>query len=311
VQSLYFYSSDFHARLKEKVESINPDVVYLQLVRTAHYADGLDRFIRILDFQDAFSLGMQQRVNQEGSVLKQIFLRESKLLGDFERKCLNDFDAFTIISESDKKHIDPNNLKNIRVIPNTVDLSFFKPNALNKSIDLLFVGNMGYKPNIEAARYLVNEIMPLIWEKLPQTTLMLAGANPSKLVKSLESERVKVSGWVDDIRTCYDQSKVFIAPMVSGTGLQNKLLEALAMGLPSVTTPISAKPLAPGYENHVKVGSTSQELASHVIQLLREYQYVDPKNNPQRDYISEHYDSDKIGFDLQQLLLDAIAEKRK
>lgn len=310
VQSRYFYSSDFHATFKEKVCSIKPDVIYFQLVRTARYAEGLDMFPKVLDFQDAFSLGMRQRVNQEGSVLRQIFLLESRLLSDFEKSCLSEFEAFSIISESDKMHIDPGNRKNIRVIPNAVDLSFFKSSSIKKTFDLLFVGNMGYKPNIEAARYLVNEIMPLVWKKFPLATLLLAGANPNKLVKALESERVKVSGWVDDIRTCYDQSRVFIAPMVSGTGLQNKLLEALAMGLPSVTTPISAIPLALGYEAHVKVGSTPQELANHVIQLLSDYQACILKVNNHREYISTHYDTEKIGKDLENLLLSAITKNR-
>ncbi len=311
VQSRYFYSSDFHATLKEKICSIKPDVIYFQLVRTARYADGLEMFPKVLDFQDAFSLGMQQRFNQEGGVLRQIFLLESRLLADFEKSCLSDFEAFSIISESDKKHIDPDNLKNIRVIPNAVDLSYFKSSSVNKTFDLLFVGNMGYKPNIEAARYLVSEIMPLVWKKFPLASLLLAGANPSKSVKDLESERVKVSGWVDDIRTCYDQSRVFIAPMVSGTGLQNKLLEALAMGLPSVTTPISAKPLAFGYDVYVKVGNTPQELANHVIQLLNDYQSEILKGNNPREFISKHYDSEKIGMDLERLLLSAIEKYRK
>ncbi|MFN5223194.1 MAG: glycosyltransferase [Bacteroidota bacterium] len=309
VQSFYFYSHEFHKILIEKIKSINPDVVYLQLVRTVRYAEGLEQFPLVLDFQDAFSLGMQQRVKQEGGVLKRIFLRESKLLEVFERNCLDGLDAFSIISESDKKHIDPENPNRIKVIPNAVDLSFFKPSEISKSFDLLFVGNMGYKPNIEAARYLVSEIMPLIWRQLPQTTLLLAGANPSKLVKSFESERVKVSGWVDDIRTCYNQSKVFVAPMVSGTGLQNKLLEALAMGLPSVTTPISAKPLAPGYENYVMVGNTPEELSNHIIRLLDEYQSGISNDNHPREYIANHYDANKIGLELEQLLLDAIANK--
>ncbi|MFM7054718.1 MAG: glycosyltransferase [Bacteroidota bacterium] len=309
VQSRYFYSSSFHIFLKDKIDFIKPDIVYFQLVRTALYADGLVQYPKVLDFQDAFSLGMKQRVMQESGFLKQIFMRESKLLSSFEKICLNEFDAFSIISESDKRHIDPENQKNIRVIPNAVDLSFFKPSVIKKTFDLLFVGNMGYKPNIEAARYLVNEIMPIVWKRLPSATLLLAGANPSKLVKSFESDRIKVSGWVDDIRTCYNQSRVFIAPMVSGTGLQNKILEALAMGLPSVTTPISAVPLAPGFENHVKVGKTAEELASYVILLLNDYQSDIFKETGPWEYIAEHYDTEKIGLDLESLLVSATSKK--
>ncbi|MFM7824185.1 MAG: glycosyltransferase family 4 protein, partial [Bacteroidota bacterium] len=92
-------------------------------------------------------------------------------------------------------------------------------------------------------------------------------------------------------------------------GLQNKLLEALAMGLPSVTTPISAIPLAPGYENHVKVGKTAEELASYVFQLLNDYQSDIFKETGPWEYIAEHYDTEKIGIDLESLLVSATSKK--
>ena len=94
---------------------------------------------------------------------------------------------------------------------------------------------MSYPPNIDCAEYLVHDILPLVQESFPNATLCLAGANPHPKVKALASNNVIVTGWIEDIRDAYNASQVFVAPMRIGTGLQNKLLEAMSMNLPSIT----------------------------------------------------------------------------
>ncbi|MFZ1703522.1 MAG: glycosyltransferase, partial [Saprospiraceae bacterium] len=114
-----------------------------------------------------------------------------------------------------------------------IDPSFFIVPQVKKIFDLVFVGNMGYLPNIEAAEFIVAHIMPL----LPlETTLLLAGARPDVRVQKLKSPKVHVSGWFEDIREAYASAKIFVAPLWSGTGQQNKILEAMALGLPCITT---------------------------------------------------------------------------
>lgn len=110
--------------------------------------------------------------------------------------------------------------------------------------------------------------MPLVWKIRPQTTVSLAGANPHPSVKILASEKVTVTGWMDDIRDAYRSSRVFIAPMRIGTGLQNKLLEAMAMNLPGITTTLSFEPLQAKAGSEILVGNNKEELARHLLELL-------------------------------------------
>ena len=98
--------------------------------------------------------------------------------------------------------------------------------------------------------------------------LLVAGANPSKQVINLSSANVSISGWIDDIREAYGGASVFVAPMRIGTGLQNKLLEAMAMQMPCVTTAFANKALGAEDRRSVLIGNTKEELASALIELL-------------------------------------------
>jgi glycosyltransferase involved in cell wall biosynthesis len=133
---------------------------------------------------------------------------------------------------------------------------------------MVFCGNMAYHPNVEAAVWLAEEILPLVRHRHPHARLLLAGTTPAARVLALQSAHVVVSGWLPDIRSAYASARVFVAPMRTGTGLQNKLLEAMAMGRPSVTTPLANNALGGIPGQHLLVGADSDGLAESVCQLL-------------------------------------------
>lgn len=306
VQSFYFYSRKVHQLLKQRIHDLNPDVMFFQLIRTARYAEGFSRFPKVLDYQDAFSKGMQQRSNKSRFIGRWIFGREARLLEKYEKRCLIEFDGTSIITNSDRISIDSENKHGMAIIPNFIALDHFVIHHTQRSNDVLFVGNMGYPPNVEAASFLVNEIMPKVWQILPDIKVLLAGANPSSKIKNLASDKVVVTGWVDDIRDCYQSSQLFVAPMLSGTGLQNKLLESLAMGLPCITSTLCASTLAPGYEELVSVGSNADQFAFEIIQHFQCSQDYTQYGINSRKYIAENYDSKTIGDHLEGLLKKAM-----
>jgi glycosyltransferase involved in cell wall biosynthesis len=127
---------------------------------------------------------------------------------------------------------------------------------------------MAYAPNVDAACWLVKEIMPLVWKQCPYgVRVLIAGADPKPAVKALAGPRVTVSGRLDDIREAYTSARIFVAPMRIGSGMQNKLLEAMAMGLPCVTTTLAASPLGATPWEHLLVGDSAAELADLIIKL--------------------------------------------
>ena len=126
---------------------------------------------------------------------------------------------------------------------------------------------MSYAPNVDAACWLVKDIMPLVWPHIPNATVLLAGADPKPAVRALAGSKVIVSGRLDDIRTAYASATVLVAPMRIGSGMQNKLLEAMSMGLPCVTTSLAATPLGTTPSEHLLIGDTAQEIADQIVRL--------------------------------------------
>jgi glycosyltransferase involved in cell wall biosynthesis len=130
----------------------------------------------------------------------------------------------------------------------------------------LFTGNMSYAPNVDAAQHLVKDILPRIQH--PNVRVVLAGANPKPSIKALAGDRVTVTGWVDDIAQEYREAALFVAPLRIGTGLQNKVLEAMACELPCVLSPHAFAPLNLPSAGHAAVCHDAAEFAATVDELL-------------------------------------------
>lgn len=267
-QTAYFYSVGAKRAIISLIEDVKPKFAYVQLVRVANYLENCP-ITKILDLQDALSSNMLRRANREKGLKKMFFKNEYKRILKYEKALLNKYDAFTIISENDKQLIDSPDRNKIEVVPNGVDFEYYTPTQEGKKYTVSFIGNMGYAPNVDAGLFLANEIMPLVWQKKPKAKLVLAGANPDSALVSLSSEYVEVTGWVEDIRPYYSKSLIFVAPLRIGSGMQNKILEAMAMKTPCITTLISAEPIKASHNENILVAETAQEFADNILNLMQ------------------------------------------
>ncbi len=134
---------------------------------------------------------------------------------------------------------------------------------------VLFVGSFAHVANVGAAVSLIRDVMPLVWQRLPQLTVTIVGADPPAEVQGLASRRVDVAGWVEDLQYELDTSRMLVAPLAYGAGLKGKVTQALAAGLPVITTPVGAEGLA-GLDSRVLVGNDPATLAAHVIRLCED-----------------------------------------
>jgi polysaccharide biosynthesis protein PslH len=307
----YFYSAGNKLFFEQAIEAVQPDVVYCQLIRTALFVKDLESIPKVIDYQDAFVKGTGQRLAEAPFLLKPLFSRELRLVDSFERETFKWFDKHFIISEQDQKELSVKEKSKVLILPNGIDTDFYQPVSIERDYDVSFVGNMNYPPNTDAASFLINDIMPIVWKSFPKAKVLLAGANPSVAVRRLQADKVTVTGWVDDIRDCYSRSKVFIAPMRIGTGLQNKLLEAMSMKIPSVTTPLSAEPLGAKYGSDVLVGNSADELASHVIMLLSDAGYADSIAENGNQFVIKSFSMDHSRKLLDSVLRNLLSEKGK
>ncbi|NOX48597.1 MAG: glycosyltransferase [Chlorobi bacterium] len=263
----YFFSASAKRKIHQLINEIKPDHVFCQLLRVAEYVKDVD-IPKTLDYQDVFSKGVERRIGKSPWYKKLVLKTEYRRLLKYEEKIFSYFDNKTIISEPDRELIPHPDRNKIVIVINGVDVDFFKPMEIKKEYDLVFIGNMGYPPNINAAKYLANKIMPLVHEKLPEASLALAGASPHPDVQALENDKITVTGWMDDIRESYAKARIFIAPMQIGTGLQNKLLEAMAMKVPCITSGLANKALEAIPEEEILVGNSPEEFANQIFRLL-------------------------------------------
>jgi glycosyltransferase involved in cell wall biosynthesis len=241
-QVAYYYSPKIKKEIDRTLKSSKADLAYVQLVRMSKYVENID-IIKLIDFQDALSVNMSRRAEKETFLKKMFFNIESRRMEKYEDKINEIFDASSIISHNDKDLMKLQNPQKLSIVPNGVDFDFYQKKEIEKRFSVVFIGNMGYAPNIDASKFLVEEIMPFVWAKLPNANVALAGASPANSVKNLASEKVLITGWVDDIREYYLSSEVFVAPLRMGSGMQNKLLEAIALQVPCVSTSLAADPI--------------------------------------------------------------------
>ena len=283
----YWSSCRARRAYNRRERQIQPDVVYCQMIRTMPLvADSTCR--KVLDFQDALSLNTRRRMERSHGPLRMILNYEYRALRRTEQKALRLFDATTIISATDRDAISPT----VTLVPNGVDTDHFNNSSSpipHSSFSIVFTGNMSYAPNVDAARWLVKEIMPLVWKQCPYgMKVLIAGADPKPAVKALAGSKVTVSGRLPDIREAYASARIFVAPMRIGSGMQNKLLEAMAMGLPCVTTTLAATPLGATNWEHLLVGDNVEEIADLIVKLTVEEIHRSIAEGGHR-FVHEHY----------------------
>ena len=301
MQCGYFYNRKAAKKIDALIAKHKPDMLYGQLLRTAEYIRHKE-ILKAIDYQDVFSFGMKRRADIASFVTRPIYTMEYRRLCRYEAAIFEDFDIKTIISEPDRALFPHEKRDEILIIPNGVDHDYFKPMEHEKKYDLVFTGNMSYPPNVNAVDYLANEILPIVWRTLPDVKLYIAGATPDPKVKKAASERIIVSGWLDDIREAYASSRVFIAPMRIGTGLQNKLLEAMSMHLPAITSPLANASLGAQPDKEILVGSNAEELAQHIITLLSDQKKARQIAQAGYDFTNRVYDWGKATERLEEAM---------
>ena len=300
-QVAYFYQKKIHKKVRHLIVNYKPDHIYCQLVRVSEYVKD-EAVPKTLDYMDVFSKGIERRIPQQPFYLRFLFQMEYKRLKHYESEMLHYFDRTTVISIEEKAYLNEPTENNIEIIPNGIDKEYFHTINAEKKYDLLFTGNMNYEPNVDAAIYLVNEILPLLIHDFPDIRIMIAGAAPSKQVINLCSEHVEVSGWVDDLRIIYAASKILVAPMRLGTGMQNKLLEAMAMNIPCITSELANRGLAAAEGESVMIGRSAKEYARIIKELLTDQQKLSELANKGHDFVINTYDWNTSTNKLEKLM---------
>lgn len=304
IQVGYFHHYSIQSKINKLLQKIKPDHIYCQLIRSSEYVKNYHDCPKTIDFMDAFSKGVERRSKNARGIRKFIFESEYKRLMNYENAIFEYFERHTIISQQDKNYIFHKNRDQIKVIPNGVDDSFLQFNEnLNKDTDIVFTGNMSYPPNVTAAQFIAVEILPLLPDK---TRVKIAGSSPSKEVLRLGSNQVEITGFVEDIKVAYCSAEIFVAPMFLGTGLQNKLLESMALGIPCVTTSMANNALGAKPEQEILIADSAEEFAKQIkrLQMSPELKSMIAKNG--KIFILKNYEWGQVTKQLIDLIEKTI-----
>lgn len=305
-QVAYFHHKSAQRAIDKVIRELKPDHVLCQLVRTTEYVRSHPLLPKTLDYMDTLSKGMERRTETSPFYVRPLLQAETRRLIRYENLMFDLFDNAVIISAQDREFIYHPLRDQVQVIPNGVDTRHFSPQDHAKTHDLLFTGNMNYPPNIDSVLFLVQHILPIVRQKRPGTSLLISGVDPSASVRDLAKvdPLVTVSGWVKDIRTSYASARIFVAPMQIGTGLQNKILEAMAMRLPCITSALANNAVGAEPGRSILIGNNPQDYADHILHLFSDQEERERLAQNGFRFVHEHFDWDRAAADLEQIILD-------
>ncbi len=304
-QVAYFQSKTFLNLLTSALQNNHFDAIHIQHIRMGWYFKNLPKQHAVLDLPDAFSLYWQRRKERAKWPWIKLFASiEQKRLFNMERSFLRQFPLTLVCSNEDCAYLTAHAGANIRVLPNGVDTEVFHPRKQIKPepLRLLFTGNMDYAPNVDAVTYFCYDILPHIQQKHPDVVFVIAGQRPVKRVLNLASDSVIVTGFVKDISEEYAKASVVVAPLRFGAGTQNKVLEALAMGVPVVCTHVGFKGLGIESGEGAFMAKNTEDFITEVNRLLESDKYRENLAGKGMEKIVSTFGWDAVANQLLQYL---------
>ncbi len=312
VQAAYSRSPDFDRAARARLAADQFDAAHIEHLRGAVLAGSLGALPVVFDSVDSISL-LFGKVLQDAPSLKSrlIALLDLERTRRFEGRLTERFRQVTVTSQADRQALVElgSAAERITVIPNGVDLDYFQPQPIaRKPLRLVFTGKMSYHANIAAVEDLVEKIMPLVWRELPQAELYIVGKDPAPSVQALgQRPNVTVTGSVPDLRPYLAEAAVALSTVRYGVGIQNKVLEAMAMQTPVVCSPQACSALQAEIGRDLRVGATPQAIAGEIIRLLGSVQERESVGAAGRRYVETYHNWDSAAVRLEALYRAAAA----
>lgn len=301
----YFYNDDMQCQIDKLIKEEHFDLLTGYMPRIAPYYEKHSKENVLIDLCDAFSMTYKRRVQVTKSWFDKLkFAIEHLKMKNLERKCMRIFNSQTVISKYDKQYLESiSNKSNIHIVGNGVDTDYFAPQKAELKNDICFVGSLRYIANHEAAIYFATEVFPLIKKEIPDAKFKIIGAYPKPILYEIAQriDGIEISGRVDDVRDYMRDCKVSVCPVRIAGGVQNKILEAMSMEIPVVTTPEGYEGIdAP--QEILPVASSNEDYAKKVINIMLNSELRSEMAKKSRDFINNNFSWNKVRNDLSKVL---------
>jgi sugar transferase (PEP-CTERM/EpsH1 system associated) len=311
-----YRSHELTAKIRDLINRIDFDIIQIEDSHMGIYLERIPKEIHpktLLTFHDVNfrKYDRMTQVETKNTRKARIWLH-SRMMRCWEPFYAEKFGRCIAMSDSDRCLLQAANPRlKIDVIPNGVDTNQYQPLPYSENVPvLIFVGNMAYRPNIDAVTYFCLSIYPRIKREFPQVEFWIVGKNPSSEVIRLSGNGVRVTGQVDDLVPYYSSSAVSVVPLRAGGGTRLKILEAMALGRPVVTTLIGCEGLDVVNGKHLLIADSPNQFAEHTLQLLRNKQTWLSITQQARDLVVNRYDWDVIAQSLEHLFEDMQCEEK-
>lgn len=285
-----------------QVESIHL-MSYLPILRKARR-----RSILVCDWHNIESELMQRYSERETGIFRRAYAgKTARLMSEFEKRALREFDAHVTVSQRDAERLRLLNPDaRIFVIENGVDKAFYSDleiGARDESLArrIVFVGSMDYHANIDGAVNFARHVWPRVRERYPELTFTIVGKDPAQEVRELtQLPSVEVTGTVDDVRPFYREAIAAVVPLNVGGGSRLKILEAMAAGVPVVSTTLGAEGLEVRHAENILIADTNEQLAEAIINLAENEEQRDELSAAGHALVSSRYEWSSLGAALSR-----------
>ena len=311
----FFHSSQMARRINSGLRSVCYDRIVVFSSSMAPYVEGVASIPKVLDLVDVDSDKWRQYADHSSFLLSWLWRREARLMGMYEARLVRSFSATLVCTDAEAQLLRSiAHEGQIGVVQNFVDVDRFDPglgsvpNGVRRLQPyLIFSGSMDYRPNIDAALFFYREVFPLIRRKLPEIRLVIAGRNPDRSVVALGVDpAVKVTGSVRDMRPYLWGAAAAVVPLRIARGVQNKILEALASGIPVVSTTVAAMALPEEIRCLIAIADKPEDISACVVRWLEKGPRLTSEHL--RATLKNYFDNLNLHSQLERIL--AAAEPR-
>jgi polysaccharide biosynthesis protein PslH len=310
----FFYRTALARKVIQMLAAERFDCIIGSSSSMAQYVSTCSNVPKILDLIDVDSEKWRLYARRHSFPLSFIYQLEGERLARYEKEVAQIFDHCFLISQEEERLFRKRmSGHSVSVISNGVDIDYFSPSAVVSETSrptIVFTGVMDYFPNVDAVRYFCRDIFPVVLGRAPKARFYIVGRNPTRRVKELgRQENVVVTGEVADVRPYLAQATVSVAPFRLARGIQNKILESMAMGVPVVGTTEAFKGIATVPQGGIRIANDTSSFAQEVVACLqgdKEARYNAGQHA--RRYVERYHRWEDQGAKLERLIEDVVRQ---